>query len=126
MAAGNERDRDRPPDAAPSRRDPSPTHDRAVLRQDNGELQEDVVAKQTLDAADAADAHRADDEEADEQSAESFPASDPPSSWAGDGTDAEDRHHGDVAGRIVDRSPVADVPERAQPDDPVPRTLPPE
>lgn len=114
MAAGNERDR--PPDMAPPRRDPSTTHDRAVLRQDNGELQEDVVAKRTLDAAGAASALRVDDEEADEQSRESFPTSDPPSSWAGHGREAEDSRHGDVAGRVVDRSPVADVP--------VPRTLP--
>ena len=102
----------------------SATHDRAVLRQDNGELAEDVMPKRTLDAADAATAHLAADNEADQQSEESFPASDAPSTWAGDGPTAEDPRHGDVSDRVVDRSPVDHVPERDDPDDPVPRTLP--
>ena len=130
---GSEQDRPAPPagEVRPDARGPgaeetaaSATHDLAVLRQDNGELAEDAMPKRTLDAADAATAHHAADDEADQQSEESFPASDAPSTWAGDGPTAADPRHGDVAGRLVDRSPVEHVPERDDPDDPVPRTLP--
>lgn len=98
----------------------STTHERAVVEQDNGELQEDVVATDALDADDPA--HRR-ERRADEESEESFPASDPPSHWA-DAGGAEDTGRGDARGRVVERGPVEHVPERRRPDDPVPRTLP--
>lgn len=63
-------------------------------------------------------------DETDEESEESFPASDPPSTWAGDGPAADHPRHGDVSDRVVERSPVEHVPERDNPDDPVPGTLP--
>lgn len=106
-----------------------------MLRQDNGELQEDVVASDALEgpAGDAA-------AEVERESAESFPASDAPSHWAGGGPACEggdappasgaDRGSGrreaqrvDL-GRVVERRPLGDVPERPDPGAPVPGTLP--
>lgn len=91
----------------------SPTHERAVLRQDNGELQEDVVAKEAPDDGTPGSSS------VDEEGEESFPASDPPSEWAGAAAgEAPDPE------RVVERRPVEHVPERAEPSDPVPKTLP--
>lgn len=84
----------------PGRR-PSATHDRAVLRQDNGELEEDVLSKDALDTAGTGHPGSVDEE-----------------------TVTEDPRHGNASDRVVDRSPVDHVPERRNPDDPVPRTLP--
>lgn len=104
----------------PGRHATSTTHERAVLEQDNGELQEDVVATDQLDGDDPA-ARR--ERRADEESEESFPASDPPSHWA-DAGGAQDTGPRDARGRVVERGPVEHVPERRRPDDPVPGTLP--
>lgn len=79
-----------------SERYPSTTPDRAVLRQDNGEREEGVLSKDALDTADAARPGPADGTTVDEQSEASFPASDPPSHWAGEGPVAEDPRHGNV------------------------------
>jgi hypothetical protein len=90
----------------------SDTHERAVLQQDNGELAEDVIAK--------GEPGDDTDDRVDEEAEESFPASDPPSSWSGHAP------AGDPAGRarVVERNAVAHPPERDAPDDPVPKTLP--
>lgn len=108
----------------------SGTHERAVLRQDNGELAEDVVETDELDRlparSTASTPAEAATTAAEEASEESFPASDPPGSWAG----VDERHDSDgpavtsAAERLVDRAPVEHAPERATPDDPVPKTLP--
>lgn len=131
---------------SPRRRDDAgseaASHERAVLRQDNGELQEDVVASEELDDSVDGSGGRA-ASRVDEESEESFPASDAPSHWAtggekGDGPGSGGGPGGDAgpdgdAGegrrdlardRVVERSPVEHVPERARPDDPVPKTLP--
>lgn len=88
----------------------SETHEHVVRRQDNGELQEDVVARCDIDGA-----------HIDEQADDSFPASDPPSHWSGPG------HRGDEARRtrrrIVDRRPAEQVPERRHPGEAKPQTL---
>lgn len=91
----------------------SRTHKLAVLQQDNGELAEDVVAR-------SSHARTAARDRVDEESAASFPASDPPSDWAGE----DDVPVGRGDERLVVSGPVAHVPERVRPDDPVPGTLP--
>lgn len=108
----------------------SDTHEIAFLEQDNGELQEDVVAKEQRRSGDE---RQTGNGEVDEEVDESFPASDPPSHWSG-GDDGgastagpeQDRAASDraPAGREVGRTPVEDVPQRRRPTDPVPRTLP--
>lgn len=121
----------------------SSSHERAVLRQDNGELQEDVVEKDELDRPGHPPARsESSGEDPDEASRESFPASDPPASWAGgpedipdppDTAEAEPRGASTPpsvpeprgpAERVIERGPVPHVPERADPADPVPGTLP--
>lgn len=100
-----------------SPRDPhtvSRTHERAVLRQDNGELAEDVLETEAIDTAPERDG------ELDEQLEGSFPASDPPSTWGGEATEGDDG----TQRRLVDRNEVVHPPERVEPDDPVPKTLP--
>jgi hypothetical protein len=95
----------------------SSTHELVVLKQDNGELQEDVVAKSTID-----DVNEIDDVEdsVEEESEESFPASDPPSSWAGPVEQAEkDR----TRRRLQQRAPVEEASERAHPAQALPQTL---
>ncbi len=101
---------------------PSETHRQAVVRQDNGELQEDVVPREELARA-LRQRPRDDQGQTDQQSDESFPASDAPSDWAGPG---ERGPAGTVggAGEVVEERPVAEVPERAEPGDPVPGTVP--
>ena len=91
----------------------SRTHKWAVLQQDNGELAEDVVAR-------APQVRPAGDEHVDDESEGSFPASDPPSDWAG----GDEQPPAAGTGRLVDSGPVAHPPERARPDDPLPGTLP--
>jgi hypothetical protein len=89
----------------------SNTHELVVLKQDNGELQEDVVAKSTIDD---------EEENVDEEEEESFPASDPPSSWAGPVEQAEkDR----TRRRLQQRGPVEEASERAHPAQALPQTL---
>ncbi|MGH9091321.1 MAG: hypothetical protein ACRDZR_08100 [Acidimicrobiales bacterium] len=77
----------------------SSTHRLAVLRQDNGELAEDVVSR-------AGPVPAAGDDHVDDESEASFPASDPPSDWAG-ADDAPDTPGDD---RLVGSGPVDHVP----------------
>lgn len=131
----------------------SDSHHVAVMKQDNGELQEDVVDRQVADDDSNGDGNKEDvgvmgvaaagSSAVEHQSAESFPASDPPSSWAGPpddpgdlrtgpsgptdaGVPAGDRAEGSAgsSGRVVGSEPVPEVPERHHPADPVPGTLP--
>lgn len=121
----------------------STSHERAVLRQDNGELQEDVVETRELDRSvdppppgTSVTSSVPAGDEPDESSRDSFPASDPPSSWAGGEEDpGAQASHGAVtrpsvqnprgpAERVIERGPISQVPERKDPADPVPRTLP--
>ncbi len=71
----------------------SRTHERAVLEQDNGEPTEDVATKRSLERADTRSG-TVDEEGVDEEGRESFPASDPPSSWIG----GADDHGRDASG----------------------------
>lgn len=127
----------------------------AVMKQDNGELQEDVVSRQVAEGdGDGDDGNEEDagvmgvaaaagSSVVEHQSAQSFPASDPPSSWAGPpegpgepgtaptgsagaGVPAGDRAEGsaDSSGRVVGSEPVSEVPGRRHRADPVPGTLP--
>jgi hypothetical protein len=89
----------------------STTHDLVVLMQDNGELQEDVVAKSATDDEDSVDL----------EDEESFPASDPPSSWAGPPEEQEATDRSRL--RVQHREPIEEVPERAHPAEPLPQTL---
>lgn len=99
----------------------SKTHELVVLKQDNGELQEDVVAKSTIDDEEESVGEIDDDEDGvDEEEEESFPASDPPSSWAGSVEQAEkDR----TRRRLQQRAPVEEASERAHPAHALPQTL---
>lgn len=90
------------------------SHRIAVLKQDNGELAEDVVPREETEPAGPDPEDRAE-----RQSAESFPASDPPSTWSG--PDEADRGPRD---RLVSSAPVEDVPERPEPGAAIPGTLP--
>ena len=81
-----------------------------MVKQDNGELQEDVVARDHIDGG-----------RVDEQVDDSFPASDPPSSWSGPAEGGEGAQR--TRRRIVDRKPAEHPPERAHPGDPKPQTL---
>lgn len=89
----------------------STTHDLVVLKQDNGELQEDVVAKSDIDDEDSVEL----------EDEESFPASDPPSSWAGPAEEQEATDRNRL--RVQHRQPVEEAPERAHPAEPLPQTL---
>lgn len=86
-------------------------HHWAAVKQENGEVQEDVVEESELQPTSA-------DSEA--ESEESFPASDPPSDWAGPDTLGPDEH----PERIVDSAPLGEVAERDHPADSRPGTLP--
>lgn len=91
-------------------RAPSLTHDLVVLKQHNGELQEDVMER-SVAAGGWLDAEIDD----------SFPASDPLSHWAG-----PCRRENEMArshGHVVHRRPVEDAPERRHPGEAVPGTL---
>lgn len=110
----------------------SKTHHLAVVRQDNGELAEEIhqhagAAGGTGTAGEDAGpggstgtAGSADDGQlVDEQSEQSFPASDAPSTWS----DGWARHR-QRDERVVQTAPVAEVPELPHPAAPVPGTLP--
>lgn len=103
----------------------SDTHHIAYLRQDNGELQEDVVTKEST-GGEPASGGGVDDDEVDEEAAASFPASDAPSYWSGGDRPARQGspEGGTAASRVVGSAPVEEVGERRDPTDPVPRTLP--
>ena len=85
-------------------------HEHLVVKQDNGELQEDVVARSQIDGG-----------RVDEQADESFPASDPPSHWSGPAEENEQSRRNRE--RIVDRRPAEHPPERSHPAEPRPQTL---
>ena len=87
------------------------SHRHVVLRQDNGELAEDVVERARLEADDLDDAIAC-----------SFPASDATSSWAG--ADRFSRRRAQLAARVVHSAAVGEVPGRPHPGDAVPSTLP--
>lgn len=130
----------------------SDSHRIAVMKQDDGELQEDVMERGLAEtggpasgeAAQGADLQPA--AEADRRSVESFPASDAPSSWAGPPDAPTTPRRGppsrgiacrgsevpredlaeDPAGSarpVFGSDPAPEVPERAHPADPVPGTL---
>lgn len=92
-------------------RAPSLTHDLVVLKQHNGELQEDVMER-SLVAGDWLDA----------EIDASFPASDPLSHWAGPRRRESETDR--VHGHVIHRRPVEDAPEREHPGEAVPGTLP--
>jgi hypothetical protein len=109
----------------------SRTHHIAVLVQDNGELAEDVVERELVEQA-SRRRHRRDGEPTDggpndlgpgdrdtDPGTDSFPASDPPSSWSGMDRPREARSE-----RVLASAPVEDVPERPHPAAPIPRTIP--
>jgi hypothetical protein len=79
----------------------SKTHRIAVLQQDNGELQEDVVERSTVEQREGDDG-----------------AAEPDGRDDADGTD-EPR-----SDRVVHSAKVEDVAERSHPAEPVPGTLP--
>jgi hypothetical protein len=91
-------------------RAPSLTHDLVVVRQDNGELQEDVMERSVTEHG-----------WLDAEISDSFPASDPLSHWAGPArrTSEADRAHG----QLVQRESIEDAPERTHPEAPIPGTL---
>lgn len=104
----------------------SDSHRIAVMKQDNGELQQDVVERDLAEAGSRAPGRmdRRSAADVDRESAASFPASDPPSSWAGPaqgpapaddsirGTPTADATLGEpAAGRAAGgRAPGPDVP----------------
>ncbi len=99
----------------------SRTHHIAVLVQDNGELAEDVVEREVVEQAHRR-RHRLDgepDARGSDLGTDSFPASDPPSSWSGVDSPVERR-----SARVLAGAPVEDVPERPDPAAPIPRTIP--
>ena len=115
----------------------SKTHRIAVIKQDNGELQEDVVAREILEAADRREERERD---LDGTIDASFPASDPPAQWSGgdrgggpasggvvepdEPSDAAARYPAGLEERIIDSAPLEEVPGRSYPAAPVPGTLP--
>jgi len=88
-------------------REPSTTHDHAVLETDNGELQEDVVEKSVIDG-----------EELDGELGDSFPARDPSSHRPGTGESSRDRDR--TRRRFQHRRSAEEVPGRPDPGVPVP------
>ncbi|HWD54302.1 MAG TPA: hypothetical protein VG346_04230 [Acidimicrobiales bacterium] len=94
-------------------RAPSLTHDLVVVQQDNGELQEDVMARSLAQGG-----------WLDEEISESFPASDPLSHWAGPPrpTSEADR----ARRQVVHREAMEDAPERDHPEAPLPGTIRPQ
>jgi hypothetical protein len=88
----------------------SKTHRIAVLQQDNGELQEDVVERSLVESATGEDPASRDQ---------------PDENSGGDGDDDEgedDVPSGSV--RVVQSMPVDEVEERGDPGSPIPGTLP--
>lgn len=88
----------------------SETHEHVVVKQDNGELQEDVVSSSHIDGG-----------RVDEQVDDSFPASDPPSNWSGPPEESEASQR--TRRRMVHRRPAEHPPERTHPAEPKPQTL---
>jgi hypothetical protein len=104
----------------------SKTHRIAILRQDNGELQEDIVHRAAVEplTPDGGPAVKISlDGDPDTDGEDSFPASDPPSHWAGREDDDIDVGARSAPARIVDTMPVEDVEERPHPAAPIPGTL---
>jgi hypothetical protein len=104
----------------------SKTHRIAIVRQDNGELQEDIVpraAVEPMTTDHGATGRISSYGDPDSDGKDSFPASDPPSHWAGseDGGTAVGARM--VTARIVDAMPVEDVEGRPHPAAPIPGTL---
>ena len=103
----------------------SKTHRIAILRQDNGELQEDVVNRAAFEPL-TTDHHATGGissyGDPDSDGEDSFPASDPPSHWAGP-EDDDTAVGARPATRIVDTMPVEDVEGRPDPAAPIPGTL---
>jgi hypothetical protein len=114
----------------------SETHRIAVIKQDNGELQEDVVAREILDTADRREKRERD---LDGTIDASFPASDPSAQWSGgdrddlasegvaepdDLSDAAARYQAGLEERIIGSAPLEEVAGRSHPAAPVPGTLP--
>lgn len=108
----------------------SETHRIAVLRQDNGELQEDVVDRAIVEGSthDGPPVPNSLYDELDADGEDSFPASDPPSHWSGMDIGTDDHGGYDDSSaltvRVVDSMPVEDVEERPDPGAPIPGTLP--
>jgi len=104
----------------------SKTHRIAILRQDNGELQEDIVQRAaveplTTEGGPAVDMSLYGDPDSDCE--DSFPASDPPSHWAGPEDGDIDVGARPATARLVDTMPVEDVEGRPDPAAPIPGTL---
>jgi hypothetical protein len=87
----------------------SKTHRIAVLQQDNGELQEDVVERSTVE------------QPADNDAVGESDGRDDSDTDDADDSDDADRPRSD---RVVDSTTVEDVAERSHPAEPVPGTLP--
>ncbi|HWD51343.1 MAG TPA: hypothetical protein VG412_03015 [Acidimicrobiales bacterium] len=104
----------------------SKTHRIAILRQDNGELQEDIVHRAAVEPLIPGDSPAVEissygDPDADGE--DSFPASDPPSHWAGSEDDDTAVGARRAAARIVDTLPVEDVEGRPSLAAPIPGRL---
>lgn len=102
----------------------SKTHKIAILRQDNGELQEDIVHRDAVEPLtdDGPAAEIPLDGAPDSDGEDSFPASDSPSHSA-DYEDEESDTARPESARIVDTLPVEDVEGRPHPAAPIPGTL---
>jgi hypothetical protein len=104
----------------------SKTHRIAILRQDNGELQEDIVHRDAVEPLTIGDGSAVEISlygDPDSDGEDSFPASDPPSHWAGAKDGGIEGGARPAAARIVDTLPVEDVEGRPHPAAPIPGTL---
>ncbi len=96
----------------------SDSHRLVVLRQDNGELQEDVVVREL------ADHDRLTSDRLDETIAASFPASDPSPAWSGPDRASSPTGRDHPSSRVVSSAPVEQTSDRPDPAAPIPRTIP--
>ncbi len=104
----------------------SRTHRIAILRQDNGELQEDIVHRAAVEplSTDGGPAVRVSSYgDPDSDGEDSFPASDPPSHWAGSEDDDTGVGARPATARIVGTMPVEDFGGRPGLGAPIPGTL---
>ena len=104
----------------------SKTHRIAILRQDNGELAEDVVPRVAVEPSSPDDGPASGISlcgDPDSDGEDSFPASDPPSHWAGAEDDDIDGGARSPTARIVGTMPVEEVEGRPHPAAPIPGTL---